>query len=252
MLPGIDDGAGDWDTAIAMAHIAVRDGIQYTVCTPHIYPGLYDNSAQNIRATMAMLEERLLRAGLSLRLSYGADVHLAPDLLAGLQGGRIPTLNGARYFLLEPPHHVAPPRLMETCFTLLVAGYVPIITHPERLTWIEDHYALIQELASRGVWMQVTAGSLVGRFGSQARYWAERLFDEGLVHLLATDAHGVRNRPPLLTEGRQAAERWVGPQEARRLVEDRPQGVIDNIDPEQMPMPPGLSSSNGRKRKGCP
>lgn len=132
----------------------------------------------------------------------------------------------------------------------MLTGYVPIITHPERLTWIEDHYALIQELAGRGVWMQVTAGSLVGRFGSQARYWAERLFDEGLVHLLATDAHGVRNRPPLLTEGRQAAERWVGPQEARRLVEDRPQGVIDNVDPEQMPMPPGLSSSNGRKRKG--
>lgn len=157
---------------MVMAHIAVRDGIQYTVCTPHIYPGLYDNSAQNIRATMAMLEERLLRAGLSLRLSYGADVHLAPDLLAGLQGGRIPTLNGARYFLLEPPHHLAPPRLMETCFTLLVAGYVPIITHPERLTWIEDHYALIQELAGRGVWMQVTAGSLVGRFGSQARWGA--------------------------------------------------------------------------------
>ena len=66
----------------------------------------------------------------------------------------------------------------------------------------------------------------------------ERLLDESLVHLLATDAHGVRNRPPLLAEGRQGAEHWVGQQEARRLVEDRPRGVMDNIDPKQLPLPP--------------
>lgn len=185
------------------------------------------------------------QAGLTLRLGVGADTHLVPDILISLRSGRIPTLNGSRYFLLEPPHHVAPPRLSETCFALLTAGYIPIITHPERLSWVEDHYALFQELAGRGVWMQVTAGSLTGRFGHKARYWAEHMLDEGIVHLLATDAHGVRRRPPLLAEGRQAAERWVGPQEAMRLVEDRPQAVVDDLDPSRLPIPPGLSCNSG-------
>ena len=249
MLPAIDDGAPDWETALEMARLALGDGITFTVCTPHIYPGLYDNSAQGICASMAVFEERLQQRGLSLKLGYGADVHLVPDLLAGLRGGRIPTLNGSRYFLLEPPHHVAPPRLMEICFALLMAGYIPVITHPERLSWIEDHYELFQELAYRGAWMQVTAGSLTGRFGPQARYWAERMLNEGLVHLLATDAHGVQHRPPLLAEGRQVAERWLGPQEAMRLVEERPRGVIHDLDPNQLPIPPGLLSPDRKKRR---
>lgn len=249
MLPAIDDGAPEWDTALEMARIAIGDGIRVTICTPHIYPGLYENTAQGIRAAVTVFEERLQQAGLSLKLGVGADTHLVPDLLAGLRSGRIPTLNGSRYFLLEPPHHVAPPRLLETCFALLASGYLPIITHPERLSWIEDNYPLFQELAHRGVWMQVTAGSLTGRFGPQARYWAERMLDEGLVHLLATDAHGVQHRPPLLAEGRRAAERWLGPQEAMRLVEERPQGVIQDIDSNQLPVPPGLLPADRKKRR---
>jgi protein-tyrosine phosphatase len=244
MLPAIDDGAPEWDTALEMARIALDDGIHMTVCTPHIYPGLYENTAKGIGAAVAAFEERLRQAGLTLKLSFGADTHLVPDLLAGLRSGRIPTLNGSRYFLLEPPHHVAPPRLLETCFALLAAGYIPVITHPERLSWIEDHYALFQDLAYRGAWMQVTAGSLTGRFGGRACYWAERMLDEGIVHLLATDAHGVYHRPPLLAEGLQAAEHWVGPKEAMRLVEDRPQAVIDDLDPGQLPAPPGLLYNN--------
>ncbi|MCI0590644.1 MAG: capsular biosynthesis protein [Gammaproteobacteria bacterium] len=245
MLPAIDDGAPEWDTALEMARIAISDGIRLAVCTPHIYPGLYENTAAGIGASVAVFEERLQQAGLSLRLGVGADTHLVPDIVASLRSGRIPTLNGSRYFLLEPPHHVAPPRLSKTCFALLTAGYIPVITHPERLSWIEDHYALFQELVGRGVWMQVTAGSLTGRFGHKARYWAERMLDEGIVHLLATDAHGIRRRPPLLAEGRQAAERWVGPEEAMRLVEHRPQAVVDDLDPSRLPIPPGLSCNSG-------
>ncbi len=77
-------------------------------------------------------------------------------------------------------------------------------------SWIEDHYATFCALVDQGAWLQVTAGSLTGRFGSRPRYWGERLLDEGRVHVLATDSHGVTRRPPLLAEGRAAAERWVG------------------------------------------
>src|SRR5690606_33768464 len=107
----------------------------------------------------------------------------------GLRQGRIPTLSNSRYFLFEPPHHVAPPRLEEAAFNLLAAGYVPILTHPERLTWIESHYAVFKRLAHSGVWMQLTAGALYGKFGARPRYWSERMLDEGLVHIVASDAH---------------------------------------------------------------
>jgi protein-tyrosine phosphatase len=247
MLPGIDDGAADLQTALAMAEIASDDGIVMTACTPHIYSGLYENTGLGIQRAVADFRIRLQEAGISLRLTYGADVHLAPNLVVGLRNQSIPSLHGSRYFLLEPPHHVAPPRLEATVFELVAAGYIPVITHPERLSWIEDHCDIFYKLVQKGAWLQVTAGSLTGRFGMAAKYWAEYLLDEGLTHLLATDAHGIAGRPPLLAEGRQAAERWVGIEEAQHLVITRPQGILDNQDPFQLPIPPAMKEISDLK-----
>src|SRR6185503_18115901 len=120
------------------------------------------------------------------RLVAGADVHMVPDFLAGLRSGRLLSLHDSRYVLVEPPHHVAPQRLEEFFFGLVVGGYVPVLTHPERLSWIEGHYALIQRLARSGVWMQITAGSLTGAFGRSAQRWAMRMLEERCVHILAS------------------------------------------------------------------
>jgi protein-tyrosine phosphatase len=236
ILPGIDDGAPDLAMALAMARVAVADGIRVTACTPHIYPGLYENDLAGIEAARDALAQALADAGIPLELCIGADTHLAPDLLEGL-GRRIPTLAGSRYFLLEPPHHVAPPRLHETVFSLVAAGYVPIVTHPERLTWIEGHYPLFARLVEAGAWMQLTAGSLTGRFGARPKYWAERMEDEGLVHVVATDAHRAERRPPLLAEARDAVARRLGDTEALHQVRTRPQGVLDDVAPSELPPP---------------
>jgi protein-tyrosine phosphatase len=247
LLPGIDDGATDLETALAMAKIAVADGVEIIACTPHITPGVYDNQGPDIALAIISLQAALDAAGIPLQLTCGADAHLAPELGQGLRSGRVPSLGGSRYFLLEPPHHVAPPRLDLAVQDLLDQGYVPVITHPERLTWIEDHYNQMKALVGAGAWLQITAGSLTGRFGPRPRYWAERMVDEGLTHILATDAHNLRNRAPHLAEGREAVAARLGAEEARRMVLDRPRGMLANADPETLSPPnpprPGLSLS---------
>lgn len=241
MLPGIDDGPRDLATSLAMARVAVADGITLTACTPHIYPGLYENTATTIQAAADTFRHHLRLADIPLDITTGADIQLVPELMAGLRSGRFPTLHGSRYFLFEPPHHTVPPRFLDSIFDALSAGFIPVITHPERLTWLDDkHYGWFQEAARQGAWIQVTAGALTGRFRAQPQYWAERFLDEGLVHLLATDAHHHERRPPLLAEGREAAAKWVGQEEAERLVSDRPQAIIANRDPTSLIPPPGL------------
>ncbi len=237
LLPGIDDGSADLSTSLAMARAAVADGIRVTACTPHIYPGLYENTADGIRAAIRRLAQALREHDIGLRLVCGADTHLVPGLVSRLKDGSVPTLNDSRYLLLEPPHHVAPPRFEASIFELMTAGYVPVITHPERLSWIETHYSVMQRLVQRGVWMQVTSGSLAGRFGKRPRYWGERLLSEGLVHLLATDSHGIRKRPPHLAEGRDLAARRIGDIQATMLVIGRPQAILMNLPPSDVPMP---------------
>lgn len=246
MLPGIDDGATDLDMALRMARIAVEDGIVMTACTPHVYPGLYDNDAAGIRLAVAALQTELDRHDIALKVVEGADVHLSPDIVDRLRAGHIPTIAGSRYLLLEPPHHVPPPRFEESVFQLMVAGYVPIITHPERLSWIEDHYAVFVRLVKAGAWMQVTAASVVGRFGKRPKYWSERMLDERLIHILATDAHHPSRRPPLLAEGRAAAALRVGEQEAEHMVLTRPRGIIDDLPPGALPALPGQPQTEAK------
>lgn len=235
LLPAVDDGAADLDMALEMARMAVADGIGTVACTPHIYPGLYENAGDGIRAAIAALQARLDEAGIALRLVEGADVHLVPGLLPGIRAGAVPTLAGSRYLLLEPPHHVAPPGFEDAVFGFMAAGLVPVITHPERLGWVEDHYPTFLRLSRRGAWMQVTAGALTGRFGRRPQYWAQRFVGEGHCMLLATDAHHPRRRPPLLAEAREAAARLVGAEEAALMVAGRPQGIVDDRPPGALP-----------------
>lgn len=245
LLPGIDDGAKTLDESLAMARIAVDDGIHTMACTPHIYPGMYMNDGPGIAWACARLQAELDQRGIALKLVVGADVHLVPGLIDGLKSGRVPTLHGSRYFLLEPSHTTPPPQLEASVFHLITEGYTPVITHPERLSWVESHYPVFLRLIEQGAWMQVTAGALTGVFGKRARYWGERFIGEGHTHLLATDAHSTGRRLPRLTEGLAVARRLVGDQEASRLVSERPAAVLENLSPQGfglMPMEAGRPS----------
>ena len=224
--------------SLAMARMAAADGISTMACTPHILPGVYNNNGAAIRRAVARLAERIAEAGIPISLVAGADVHIAPDLDAQLRDGRALTLNNSRYFLLEPPHHVLPPRLEDLIFGLQTAGYVPILTHPERLSWVQGRYDLIRRLVSSSVLMQITAGSVMGRFGRRPRYWAERMLDEGLCHLLATDAHNTEQRAPRMADARDFVAQRLGDDEAINLVVRRPQGILNNLSPAELPLLP--------------
>jgi len=176
-----------------MARLAVADGVEVAACTPHILPGVYHNTGPQILAATNALRRAVADAGIRLELINGADAHMTPAFVSKLDAGEILTLGQSRYVLIELPRHVAPIRMEAFFFDILDAGYVPILTHPERLIWICDRYTMIERLAFSGVWMQITAGSLTGRFGSRARYWAERMLAEGIVHILASDAHDAQS-----------------------------------------------------------
>ncbi len=246
ILPGIDDGAKTLEIAVEMARIAVADGTTVMACTPHIYPGLYMNDSAGIHDERDKLQKALDVFHIPLKLVVGADAHLVPELLEGLQSGRVPTLNGSRYFLLEPSHHVPPPQFEYSVFQIMAAGFVPVITHPERLVWIEHHYHTFVSLAQRGVWLQLTAGAVVGKFGKKARYWSERLLGDGVVHLIASDAHTTAKRSPVISDALPAVEAAVGKDECWRLIQGRPQHILDDKDPATIQSPPGLLGSSNQ------
>src|SRR5260370_17996501 len=100
---------------------------------------------------------------------------MVPSFVASLRSGHLLTLAESRYVLVEPPHHVPPVRLEDFFFELMTAGYVPVLTHPERLSWTKSHNGPIQRMVRAVAWMQITPGSLAGDFGQSSHNWAHRL-----------------------------------------------------------------------------
>jgi protein-tyrosine phosphatase len=226
ILPGLDDGSPNLAESLEMARLAVADGTTHMACTPHIVRGMYENGTDNIVRAVHALEQALRRAEVPLILYVGADVHIAPDLPDQLALGKVPTLNRSRYFLFEPPHHVLPPRLEELAVRLINAGFVPILTHPERLTWIKANYDVIERLNTLGCLIQLTADSIVGAFGRTALYYSEKLIDEGRVDIIASDTHSATRRRPGLSQAVVAAAKRCGEDEVYNMVVKRPGDIL--------------------------
>ncbi len=234
ILPQIDDGPKTLKESIAMARIAVEDGIEILACTPHIYQGVYNNTAEQIKKATSAFQKILVEENIPLTLVYASDTHIHPDLIKDIQLGHVPTFNGGRYLLLEPTHHIAPIGFESYVIKMLEEGFVPIITHPERLTYIEKFYDVMTRLVRKGAWMQITAASFSGRFGALAQRYAFHFLVDGKIAVLATDAHSIKHRPPILSEAFGIVTHILGEIEAQRLVFDRPSAVLNNTDPKDV------------------
>ena len=198
LLPGIDDGARDWETTLAMARMAVADGTRTIIVTPHQLGNFSQNRGEAIRQGTQRLQLLLEQHKIPLEVLPGADVRIEDNMIDLLENGDVISLGDCRrHVLLELPHELYMP--MEGLLTELSRrGMVGILSHPERNKGILRDPELLPPLVDAGCLMQVTAGSLAGTFGQRSQKLAEWMLRQGLVHFVASDAHGVKSRRPLL------------------------------------------------------
>ena len=228
-LPGIDDGPETLEQALELARAAVADGITHSVLTSHVHPGRYPNQRRNIEAAVDVFRVELAKAGIPLRIRAGGEARLCPEMIDLLAQNQLPFLgevNGYRIVLLEFPHQLIPVGSIRFVQSLLKNKIRPLIAHPERNKTVMAHPEKIDEFTEAGCWLQLTAGSLVGRFGANAQQAAFQIIDAGWDCLLATDAHDIKNRPPLLSEGFAALKSRYGESTAQRMVIDRPAKIF--------------------------
>jgi protein-tyrosine phosphatase len=198
LLPAIDDGAKDWAESLAMARMAVEDGIGTIIATPHQLGNFSQNAGDDIRGRVAELQQRLDAEKIALQVLPGADVRIEPEMIAGIARGDVLTLGDHRkHVLLELPHEMYLP-LEPVLVELAQRKITGILSHPERNLGILRQPSVLAPLVDAGCLLQVTAGSLCGAMGPECQKFSDWLLGEGLVHFLATDAHGPRSRRPLL------------------------------------------------------
>ena len=161
-----------------------------------------------------------------VEILYGADVYamLPPKEVLRY------AINNTQYILIEFPYTHIPANAADIIFNFRLQGLIPIITHPERNPSVIRDPEKLFSLLARNVYVQITGDSLTGNFGHQIQECAFYLLKKGAVHFIASDAHSEIVRGPVLSEALKVAEKIVGKENARMLVNDNPLAVISGKD----------------------
>jgi protein-tyrosine phosphatase len=239
ILPGIDDGARALDESVAMVRMAAAAGTTDIVASPHA----------NLEFTFdpevveALIGEVQAAAGDAVKIHYGCDFHLTMDNIQdALARPEKYAINHKSYLLVEFSDLMIPKNTGDIFAGLLSAGLRPVVTHPERNHLLQRRLESIEEWVNMGCLMQVTAASLHGRFGRQARAAGRELMERGLVQVVASDAHDTRHRAPVLDEAYRHLAREYGEDAAVALFTENPRAIIAGV-----PISPGPMAMRRRK-----
>lgn len=246
ILPGLDDGPETVEDSLRMAEVAIAEGITHVVATPHAN----DTYTYDPELIARRRDELQAKIGKRLELATGCDFHLSYENLkaAHQQPSRF-TINQKNYLLVEFANFAIPPTMDSALKELQMAGLRPIVTHPERNPLLCTHRGRVTGWVQEGCYVQVTAGSLLGRFGKTAQQAAEAWLNEGAIHFFASDAHNLTSRPLQLREAFEAVARQKGEAIARALFRENPLAAIEGEALPYVPEPAEASHAVTPRRK---
>ena len=230
ILPGLDDGSNRTHTSLRMAELAVRSGVTDLIATPHSNQrGRFENYAsEELEGQFQRLKDALRREKIALRLHLGMEVFATSDMADLYREGKLLTLAGSRYLLMEFGFHDDVYYMEHVLRDVLDAGVTPIVAHPERNKALQALPDILVEWVRGGVHMQINKGSLSGYFGKESFRLAVTMLDHDLASFVASDAHRADQRTPVLRDAYHwLAEHYSEPL-AERLLLRNPARVLRN------------------------
>ena len=194
ILPGLDDGAEDLETAVRMAKMAAHSGVFHMAATSH--GNYYDYTLEQYRESFERLQRELVIRQIPVKLYPGMEIFMDENAGDLLECRELLTLNGTKYVLIEFDFEENVEKVCKYVDDLQNRRYNVVLAHPERYTFIQKDPEFAYFLAQQGCVLQVNKGSVFGQFGSRCRNLARQFMDDGIVSILASDAHDFQYRTP--------------------------------------------------------
>lgn len=226
ILPEVDDGARSDSMALRMLRQAMEQGITAVFLTPHCQPDRWQYDPQDLRRRAAALRALAREQEIPVEIYLGTEVRWSPSVPDRLAEGRCLTMADTDYVLVEFSTGDPLARIEKAVYSLLTAGYRPIIAHAERYESLRRAIRQLEDWVEDGVLIQCNASALAGQDGMMTTMFVTKLMKRGLIHLVGTDAHTDRWRKPELQPCVQALEKKYGPEQVEELLVDNPRRLL--------------------------
>lgn len=231
ILPSVDDGASSIDDAIEMIRLSYIDGIKTLVLTPHyIETSKYTMSKEHNEYIFNNLINRIHNEGIDIELILGNEIRVTKNMVGLLDEQVISTIGNTNYVLIETSLSKRYEELDETIYELRLCGYIPIIAHPERCTYIENIVEEVMYWTKLGALIQINRDSILGSNGRLIKKKAKKLLDKNIVHFIASDCHDLKNRKPGLRIVYDYIKRRYNKKLANKIFIENPSKIFENTE----------------------
>ena len=229
ILPGVDDGAQTVEDALAMLQGAWDKGTRALLLTPHYRSRYKKNTPQQLREQYEKLCAVVQEKMPGLRLYLGQEVAYEVEAPEALADGKILSMNGSHYVLLEFRPEVLRSRVISGVSETILCGFTPIIAHAERYEIFRKDKNLLDEVLEMGALIQLNADSVMGKQGFSVKRCCHRMLKQQKAHFVASDAHDITDRPASLQACFLRVYKKYGKEYAQQLFYENAAAVIDSI-----------------------
>lgn len=226
ILPGVDDGAADMDTAVALLQKEYQDGVRSVIATPHYRKRMFEPPMEKVMAAYQELRPKAEQIG--IRLYLGCEYHVNTEITEDIFSGKRPTMAESRYVLSEFSSASTEGFIRERCCHMRSRGLIPVIAHVERYPALTGDMDLIEELSEMGCMIQVNAGSFLGEDGWKVKRFCKKLLDYEMVDLVGSDCHDLKRRTPRMGECAAWLEKKAGLSYAKKLMQGSAEKILNN------------------------
>lgn len=189
LLPALDDGLEAMEQTIAFALELQQLGYKKLICTPHILPGVHENSPQTILPRLEEVRKAFKENGVDMAIEAAAEYMVGPEFHQTIVNNEQLLTFGNNYILIEMSYAAPSQNIVQVIFDLKIKGYRPILAHPERYNYYLGNNDVYEEFIGRGCLLQVNLLSLTGFYGKPVQKAAEYLVKNKMISFLGTDMH---------------------------------------------------------------
>lgn len=228
ILPGIDDGSRSIEQTIRMLKEAKEAGFTKIISTSHYIEGYYESDEAERTELLNEVQKNI--SGIELYL--GNEIYITNNMINLIQNKKASTINNSKYVLFEFPLSAKSMNDKEVVYRLIENGFVPVIAHPERYSYVQDNPEYIEELAEMGALFQANYGSIIGMYGKKAEKTLKKLLKNDLIRFFGSDSHRIDQVYTKMPKILKKLHKFLSDEEIEEFTVINPQKVLNNEDIE--------------------